>query len=228
MPFAARKGHGCPESRPWAIVNTDTGERRGCSETQTNAAASARAANAASKDIEKRHALVWIGFDVARGEAEALAIPGGMPPERMHATVIVLGPVEGFTDEEKDLLAALVTLVADAHDPFDVTLTHATILDNGDPDEWPIVIHLASPELTSIRGDLVEVLSVEFPSAVGFSDHGFLPHITLTEAKAGSQPGLITPRLETVRFDALSLRFGDDETRVFALGIPMGQTEDER
>ena len=50
MPFVVRKKAPDERGRIWAIVNADTDEEKGRSLTKKDAEASARAANAGSKD----------------------------------------------------------------------------------------------------------------------------------------------------------------------------------
>src|SRR6266487_1716834 len=34
MPYKVEKGHGCPESKPWACINETTGKVHGCHESR--------------------------------------------------------------------------------------------------------------------------------------------------------------------------------------------------
>lgn len=53
MPYDVGKGHGCTGSKPWAVYNSETGEKRGCHPTEESAKRQQRALYANVPDADK-------------------------------------------------------------------------------------------------------------------------------------------------------------------------------
>jgi 2'-5' RNA ligase len=139
--------------------------------------------------------------------AAALAVDGGLDPADMHVTVADLGHV-GDVDRER--LHAAATRVA-ARTPIDATISGHARFTGGDKGDV-IVALVDSPDIEQLRRDVVDALTAQ-----GFdlpSEHGYVPHATLSYIGADDPSPVDRLDPTPVTFGALAVVYGTDRTDV--------------
>lgn len=156
--------------------------------------------------------------------AEAMALPGGYPPEELHVTLAFLGSDAVVMLDREAVEAALAPLAA-ASFPLEGNVsgvgrfTPEVPPGNGEG-EWPLVALIDLPALPEFRQRLVGTLDAAgVPVA---RNHGFCPHMTL--AMVGPDDEYAAGQILAAGVDPMSLRFGSivlawgDSRTVFRLG----------
>lgn len=114
-------------------------------------------------------------------EADALAVEGGLEPADLHCTLVFLGEAEDLPDT--DVMTAALEQVAMELAPIAGTVGGIGHFSEG-PDGVPVIALPDVQGLTLLRERVVDELGhsgVRSPS-----EHGFLPHLTLTYADPGT------------------------------------------
>ncbi|WP_027894513.1 2'-5' RNA ligase family protein [Calidithermus chliarophilus] len=146
--------------------------------------------------------------------AQALALPGGLPPRELHLTLAYLGKLgEGVTPEALARLMPAARFLAAMMPPLEARVSGLGrfSLPGGDA-FYASVDHPRLPEFRRVWVELCQRLG-----APPVLNHGFTPHITLSYlTPAAPQP---LQRLEPLacRFDSVQLWAGEGR-EVFWLG----------
>lgn len=148
-------------------------------------------------------------------EAEAVADPGGAPPETLHVTLAALGEVVD-ADALRRLEDALRPVAA-AHAPLE-----GRVGGYGEFDPPGVGILLPDvPGLVELRVAVTEAL---YAAGIDyFRDHGFQPHMTIDGEPEDGQIDESLERAagEPLHFDAILVVRGDDVVYEFPLvGVP--------
>lgn len=138
-------------------------------------------------------------------EAAALAVPDGLAPDELHCTLLFLGDA---AEVDVGALAAAVADVAQTLPPLEGAVGGAAHFAEG-PDGYPSILLPDVKGLSTlqerIRSGLMKA-GVESPS-----EHGFLPHMTLTYADAPTVPESDNLGAD-LHFDAVSMVIGGERT----------------
>lgn len=97
MPYKVAKGHGCPDSKPWACINSDTGKVHGCHPSR-EAALKQSAALYANTDDEKSSHLPGAGQPGMPDGLPGPWLDSKLPGEGMDGIAPGL-PGPGYTDD---------------------------------------------------------------------------------------------------------------------------------
>lgn len=155
----------------------------------------------------KTDSLAMVAVYPRPEEAAALAIEGGQEPESLHVTLVFLG-------EAGDLDADRVT-AAVARATTDLTSSLAGVVGGvgqfaEGEDGVPTILLPDVPGLTRLRERVVGALAesgVESPS-----EHGFLPHITVSYAAAELPEEIDLALGQELHFDAVSVVLAGERT----------------
>jgi hypothetical protein len=134
----------------------------------------------------KEHTGVMVGFFLSDFQAGRL---GKTVQDNLHLTLAMLPSADGVFDK--------LTAFAKTHLPIVGKTNGAATFQN---DTIANVILFDAPELAEFRQDLVEALGVKD------TEHGYIPHITLSY---GAQPELPVPNTDLI-FTDITLAIGDD------------------
>lgn len=149
--------------------------------------------------------LAMIAVHPTTDEASTLAVDGGLPPDELHVTLLFLGDAAALDAQAvKDAVAA----VAKTLPPIDGSVGGAAHFAEG-PDGYPSILLPDVKGLSTLqetlRASLAEA-SIESPS-----EHGFLPHMTLTYAEAPEVPD-VEALGSPLHFDNVSVVIGGERT----------------
>ncbi len=137
-------------------------------------------------------------------DAQALALSGGLSAEDLHITLLYLG--KELSDDQVDLTRAFLPAFAERLDPLEAKVTAVSRFTETD-DKTANVLLIDGKQFPALRQGLVDGLSamgIETPS-----EHGFIPHITLSysedERLVGDHNGreLVFPAISFVRGDEI-------------------------
>lgn len=138
-------------------------------------------------------------------ESDALAVPGGLAPDELHCTLLFLGDA---VNVDAEALAAAVADVAQTLPPLEGAVGGAAHFAEG-PDGYPSILLPDVMGLSTlqerIRSGLMKA-GVESPS-----EHGFLPHMTLTYASEPAVPDSKNLGAD-LHFDAVTTVVGGERT----------------
>lgn len=169
-----------------------------------------------------QHTGMMLAFFPDPATAQALALPGGEPPDDLHVTLAFLGDM---AEEPGDDLLRPHTSPGKMHEVCAVMAAQVAPLAGriagygrfdapaGEP--TPVIALPDVPGLTDLRTRLVDALK-----AAGYfvaEDHGYTPHITLAYCDASDPLPITGVAGLPLSFDTLWLCIGD-ERRPFALG----------
>ena len=130
------------------------------------------------------------------------------PVDELHVTLAYLGLAAAV---ERDALLATVADFARAYGPLTGQINGFGRFRNG-AESHPIFAIFDSPQLPTFREALVEHL-LDAGFALG-SEHGFVPHITLTYIEADAPtPDIVTPET-ALTFEALTVAHGGEFTDI--------------
>jgi len=135
-------------------------------------------------------------------EAEAIAAPGGDPPENLHVTLAYLGEIEGELEPIVDALR----IVAATHAPLEGVIGGYGAFD-------PPGVGILLPDvrgLVELRTDVCEAL---IAAEIDYShDHGFEAHLTVTDVDGEPADGYPESAVgNALHFDELLVVRGDTE-----------------
>jgi 2'-5' RNA ligase len=159
----------------------------------------------ARADVEQAKATGGIVALFPRDDdAHALAVPGGMPPEELHLTLMDYGrDVRGLTDVE--LRRRLDSLVASHRQPIEAQVFGHGIFN---PNDEPSTVYIVgdSPDLASLRQ---QVLSVSQELFGPLAQHEpWVPHVTAGYRALETELTYVG----TVHFDRIGLSWAGSAT----------------
>ena len=185
-----------------------------------------------------------VAFMIPPDVATKLAVDGGLPPEKLHITLVYLGPDATTTLDRTEVEQALNAVLSAADEDEDTEEAAAGQSDsdnikgvfNGvarftateDPDGsgTPIVLTLDAPGLDDFRADLAEGLHaiLDFPE----DTHGFVPHCTIQYVQGSDTDPipLPPPPMVDVTFDSVTLAWGDPSVAANLTTMPLAGTAD--
>ncbi len=108
-------------------------------------------------------------------DAQALALSGGLAAEDLHITLLYLG--KELSDDQVDLIRAFLPAFAERLDPLEAKITAVSRFTETDGKTANVLL-IDGQDFPSFREGLVGglwILGIETPS-----EHGFIPHITLS------------------------------------------------
>lgn len=153
-------------------------------------------------------------------EATSLAVDGGTPADELHVTLAYLGDAADLDADTMTELAAICDeLAAGMEEGTGKIAGPAAFVNDPDPDETdaqvPLVALVDSQWIAGLYGQLVDALTasgIDLPS-----EHGFIPHMTLSYATA---PSLLDIPQTNLTFPSIWLIVGTDQTE-FPCGAAM-------
>lgn len=182
--------------------------------------------------VERKSALaksagrgLMVAFLLPEDVAQAIAIPGGEPPEDLHMTLCYLGKLEDLAQETVERTLACVQAFTARRPPLAGQISGIGRFDASTTSDGDEVIYASfdSPELAGLREDLVREL--EYEGAYPKNDHGFTPHITLAYVKPG-EPGPERTLPIALRFDRILVATGDVREEFRLRGRPLEERLD--
>lgn len=111
----------------------------------------------------------------SKDDAQALALSGGLSASELHITLLYLG--KELSDEQVDLIRAFLPVSAERLDPLEAKVTAVSRFTETDGKAANVLL-IDGKSFPTLRQGLVDGLSamgIETPS-----EHGFIPHITLS------------------------------------------------
>jgi len=138
-------------------------------------------------------------------EARALAVEDGLAVDDLHVTLVFLGEANDINEEA---VTSAVDLVAQSHDSLEGAVGGVGHFAAGE-EGIPIIVMPDVRGLTNLRERIVAELDhsgIQSPS-----EHGFLPHMTLTYGETAAVPEESVIGQE-LHFDAISVVVGDRRT----------------
>ena len=162
----------------------------------------------ARADIEQAKAMGGIVALYPRvDDAQALAIPGGTPPEELHLTLVNYGQdVRGLTDI--GLRRRLNDVVASHPGPVEAQVFGHAVFNPNDAQRGPSTVYIVgdSPELASLRQ---QVLSFSQELFEPLAQHEpWVPHVTADYSARETE----LTYTGTVHFDRIGLRWAGSTT----------------
>jgi 2'-5' RNA ligase len=146
--------------------------------------------------------------------------PNALPPNELHITLAYLGKAADLSPRQIMDTHDLMKLISENHPPLTGHINGCGRFCNGDDDGDPffIIPDLAAlPNLRQIVYDGLKSRDVK-----GASDHGFVPHITLTYLPHTDPNPFDALEKSPVTFGAISLVLGDDRYDYpLAQGVPL-------
>jgi 2'-5' RNA ligase len=207
MPYLIRRRGG-----KHCVVKEDDGEVMGCHDTRREAEDQRRAIHANEETASAQMQagpdtgeLAMVALYPRSEEAQDLAMEGGLEADDLHVTLVFLGDANAL--EEQDVHEAVST-AALVNDPLAGTVGGVGFFAENE-DGVPVILLPDVQGMTRLREDVVSELrvhGVESPS-----EHGFLPHVTLTYAEEPETPDIAyfgTP----LHFDSVSVVVGGRRT----------------
>jgi hypothetical protein len=161
---------------------------------------------------------VIVSLEPSMADREALAVPGGEPPERLYMTLVELGTTDSAPDPG-GVLPALMDCAA-RHAPMQGSVNEIGPLGQ---DQTNTVAFVDLAGVDEFRAELVEALT-EAGISVD-TTHDFIPYIVLASGvevpDAASKVG--TP----ITFDAIGLRFGEQIVQVPLVGAASSEAPEQ-
>jgi 2'-5' RNA ligase len=206
MPYLIRRRGG-----KHCVVKEDDGKVMGCHDTRKEAEDQRRAIHANEGDSAAMQVgpetgeLAMVALYPRAEEAADLAIEGGLEAGDLHVTLVFLGDAETLEEQEIHEAVSTAALVNDA---LAGTVGGVGFFAENE-DGIPVILLPDVQGMTRLREDVVSELrihGIESPS-----EHGFLPHMTLTYAEEPETPDVAyfgTP----LHFDTVSVVVGDRRT----------------
>lgn len=145
-------------------------------------------------------------------EAEAIAAPGGDPPERLHVTLVYLGQTDGDLQD-----------VADALAPVAASLAPLAGVVGGYGAFEPPGVGILLPDVRGLVELRVAVCEALLEAGVDYGrQHGFEAHITVTGGDAPEEDDYPSSACgKPLHFDSLIVTRGDEDVYALPLvGVP--------
>lgn len=158
------------------------------------------------------HDGIMIAAVIPPDAGEQVAVPGGLPLDDLHLTLVYLGDAADRDDADRQAVTDAVTRAAAAFSPLAGTLSgigRFTADDDGNPGD-PLYAAADIPGLGRLRLAVADACAAAgVPPA---SNHDFTPHVTL--AYIDPDDDLPVQRLDPVpvEFAELVLSWGEDDT----------------
>lgn len=152
-------------------------------------------------------------------DAQALAVPGGEPPDELHVTLVFLGDASEIDEPTRQAILDTVRTWSE-FDPFTLALEPKLAIFHGDRDgdgKDPLIAKV-EPTQTFLRARelLVGMLRRRgAPIDTTFTD--YKPHLTLAYVPTGDADPVGAPKLDTLTLGEVVVAFGDD-VHPFRLG----------
>lgn len=153
--------------------------------------------------------LGMVALFVPEDVAGRLRLRGGEEAEDMHVTLLFLGEVSKIANP--DMVKAVIADVAQSYRPLTGQINGIGRFVQTHKEGYHVIY--ASPDLRALSGlrqDVVNHLSnhgIDSPS-----EHGFVPHITLTYVPEGTSTPDVLQKPIPVTFDAISVVIGGERT----------------
>jgi 2'-5' RNA ligase len=153
-------------------------------------------------------AMIALFLPVSTGIHFIQSDPQALPPNELHVTLAYLGKAADISSRQIMETHDLMKLISENHPPLTGHINGCGRFCNDDDDGDPFFIIPDLPALPNLRQAIIDGLNSH--DIEGASDHGFVPHITLTYLPhAECNPFDILERTP-VTFPAISLVLGDD------------------
>ena len=149
-----------------------------------------------------------VSFPLPFGVAEKLAVPNGLPPGDMHVTIAYLGPSEALTVDQVVAIADVLQMSVSIAPPGPLRGRVGGIgMFAPGEDGTPVWVTPDVQGLAELGADIRQRIAqvVELPS-----EHGFVPHITLTYLDAPEEGlALPAPPELALEFDRVEFKVGE-------------------
>jgi 2'-5' RNA ligase len=143
-----------------------------------------------------------VGRKFLQGDSQAL------PLNELHLTIAYLGKAENLSHQQKKNAHYLTRMIAGIYPAMKGAINGYGRFCNGDDDGDPFFIVPDLPLLPELRHDIINSLKVEDINHA--SDHGFVPHITLTYLPHAEQNPFDALEKTPIIFPVISLVLGDE------------------
>jgi len=180
-------------------------------------------AKAAQPAPAEFHTGIMVAAVIPPDVGGRVAVPGGLPLDDLHLTLVYLGDVADRAAGDRQAVADAVTAAAAAFGPLTGTLSglgRFTAPGDDNPGD-PVYAAADVPGLGRLRLAIADACAAAgVPPA---SNHDFTPHVTLAYIDPGDD--LPVQRLDPVpvEFDGLVLSWGEEDTAIPLPGPAAGQ-----
>jgi 2'-5' RNA ligase len=149
--------------------------------------------------------------------------PDALPPNELHITLAYLGKADNLSPRQIIDAHDLLKLVSENHPPLTGHINGCGRFCNGDDDGDPFFIIPDLAALPNLRQIVIEGLRSR--DIDGASDHGFVPHITLTYLPHTAPNPFDALEKMPVTFPSISLVLGDErfDYPLTHVGAPLGK-----
>lgn len=168
---------------------------------------------------------VMIGWFLPADLAKELAIKDGEPPEELHCTLLYFG--KELSDKQIDTVQSVLKSVCERYAAMEGFVDGAgafTATESSDG-KIPLIRLLSVPRWEGLREELYQRLKAKGVEA--YTNHGYVPHITMKYADVDEQMTPSTLKRFPVRVDMLTVAVGDEHIDFDLEGKEVVKTDEE-
>ena len=165
-------------------------------------------------------AMIALFLPIGVGSRFIQSDPGALPPNELHITLAYLGKVDDLSLRQVKEAHGLMSLISENHPPLTGHINGCGRFCNGDDNGDPFFIIPDLAALPNLRQIIIDGLkSCDINAA---SDHGFVPHITLTYLPHAEYNPFDILDKTPISFGDISLVLGDERYDYpLAQGVPL-------
>ena len=165
---------------------------------------------------------VIVSVESTPGQKAALAVPGGVMPERLHVLLCKLGQADSLDEAARQVIGSVCAAFGAKHGPIEGSVTGVGWFGSA---EAVTVALVDAPGLSTLRASIYAALDEAGYPCV--DEHDFTPHITLANGQVDTSSVIGQP----LTFNELRVRWGHEILAFDLIGIaqppeaPMSPTE---
>jgi 2'-5' RNA ligase len=153
-------------------------------------------------------AMIALFLSTGAGVRFVQSDPGAVPLNELHITLAYLGKADDLSFGQIKEAHGLMRLISENHPPLTGHINGCGRFCNGDDDGDPFFIIPDLPALPNLRQAIIDGLKGH--GTEGASDHGFVPHITLTYLPHAEYNPFDILEKTPITFGVISLVLGDE------------------